>query len=77
MELIQVQNDQEKVIGSFALTQIWGGTVRQGKMAVRFDRHGQYRYYIRASDALRIELIRLVSHGYCGCIIQKVNLLGG
>ena len=51
--------------------------MRQGKMAVRFDRHGQYRYYIRASDALRIELIRLVSHGYCGCIIQKVNLLGG
>ena len=34
-ELIQVQNDQEKVIGSFALTQIRGGTALQGKNGCR------------------------------------------
>ena len=43
-------------------------------MAVGFDR--QYRYYVRAPDGLQIELIRLVSHGYCGKKIQRVNLLG-
>ena len=34
------------------------------RMAVGFDR--QYRYYVRAPEGLQIELIRLVSHGYCG-----------